>query len=161
MSPRYRIGSGVGTEAQLETDPELLIPKARAALARYGHQIVIGNDLHRRKYEVVFVEHRSGQRGPANVNASNTSSSDDTGADTPPLESTATDKLAGSSSTGEAVPNDSEGEFKETWLRLSDIGKGGVKQGGGNGFGGEIEIESLIIAELVKRHTDWIEAGPG
>lgn len=33
----------------------MLIPKARKALARYGHQTVIGNDLHRRKFEVVFV----------------------------------------------------------------------------------------------------------
>jgi phosphopantothenate---cysteine ligase (ATP) len=40
---------------QLETDPNLLIPKAQAALERYGHQVVIGNDLHRRKYEVVFI----------------------------------------------------------------------------------------------------------
>jgi len=40
---------------KLETDPELLIPKAVAALERYGHQVVIGNDLHRRKFEVVFV----------------------------------------------------------------------------------------------------------
>lgn len=40
---------------QLETDPELLIPKSRSALSRYRHQVVIGNDLHRRKFEVVFV----------------------------------------------------------------------------------------------------------
>jgi len=40
---------------QLETDQALLIPKARQALERYGHQVVIGNDLHRRKFEVVFV----------------------------------------------------------------------------------------------------------
>ena len=33
----------------------MLIPKARQALARYGYQVVIGNDLHRRKFEVVFV----------------------------------------------------------------------------------------------------------
>lgn len=32
-----------------------MVPKARQALARYGHQVVIGNDLHRRKFEVVFV----------------------------------------------------------------------------------------------------------
>ncbi|KAI0760483.1 phosphopantothenate-cysteine ligase [Fomes fomentarius] len=44
---------------KLETDPHLLIPKARQALARYGHQVVIGNDLHRRKFEVVFVSPRS------------------------------------------------------------------------------------------------------
>lgn len=41
---------------QLETDPDLLLPKARGALDRYGHQLVIGNDLHRRKFEVVLVE---------------------------------------------------------------------------------------------------------
>ncbi|PWN42062.1 DFP-domain-containing protein [Ceraceosorus guamensis] len=41
---------------KLETDPKLLIPKARGALERYGHQLVIGNDLTRRKEEVVFVE---------------------------------------------------------------------------------------------------------
>jgi len=40
---------------QLETDQDLLLPKARQALERYGHQVVIGNDLHRRKFEVVFV----------------------------------------------------------------------------------------------------------
>jgi len=40
---------------KLETDPDLLIPKARAALERYGHQVVIGNDLHQRKFQVVFV----------------------------------------------------------------------------------------------------------
>lgn len=40
---------------QLETDQDLLIPKAQAALERYGHQAVIGNNLHRRKFEVVFV----------------------------------------------------------------------------------------------------------
>lgn len=44
---------------QLETDESLLIPKARAALERYGHQVVIGNDLHRRKYEVVFVSRKA------------------------------------------------------------------------------------------------------
>ena len=45
--------------SQLETDPELLVPKACTALERYGHQVVIGNDLNRRKYEVVFVSRRN------------------------------------------------------------------------------------------------------
>lgn len=43
---------------QLETDHALLIPKSRAALERYGHQVVIGNTLHERKHEVVFVDRR-------------------------------------------------------------------------------------------------------
>lgn len=38
----------------------LLIPKSRAALERYGHQVVIGNSLLDRKHEVVFVE-KSGE----------------------------------------------------------------------------------------------------
>lgn len=45
--------------SQLETDPTILIPKARQALDRYGHQLVIGNELHTRKFKVVFVERQS------------------------------------------------------------------------------------------------------
>ncbi|KAF9071058.1 phosphopantothenate-cysteine ligase [Rhodocollybia butyracea] len=44
---------------KLETDQSLLIPKAQAALRRYGHQVVIGNDLNRRKFEVVFISWKS------------------------------------------------------------------------------------------------------
>jgi len=55
---------------KLETDPDLLIPKACAALERYGHQVVIGNDLNRRKYEVVFVSRRT---------SSTTTADDDSG----------------------------------------------------------------------------------
>ncbi|KAG7094873.1 hypothetical protein E1B28_005680 [Marasmius oreades] len=50
---------------KLETDQTLLIPKARAALERYGHQVVIGNDLNRRKFEVVFISRKL----PATPNA--------------------------------------------------------------------------------------------
>lgn len=38
----------------------LIVPKSRAALERYGHQVVIGNSLADRKHEVVFVD-RSGE----------------------------------------------------------------------------------------------------
>ncbi|KAJ2615237.1 Phosphopantothenate--cysteine ligase cab2 [Coemansia sp. RSA 1804] len=37
---------------KLETDPGLLAPKARHALEKYGHQIVIANMLHTRKWQV-------------------------------------------------------------------------------------------------------------
>ncbi|CAE6533558.1 unnamed protein product [Rhizoctonia solani] len=40
---------------KLETDKNLLVPKARAALERYGHQVVVANRLDNRKYEVIFV----------------------------------------------------------------------------------------------------------
>lgn len=40
----------------------MLVPKAQVALERYGHQVVIGNALHNRKYEVVFISrHRKAQ----------------------------------------------------------------------------------------------------
>ncbi|PBK67367.1 phosphopantothenate-cysteine ligase [Armillaria solidipes] len=52
---------------KLETDPLLLIPKAHAALERYGHQVVIGNDLHRRKFEVVFVSRNAQPDGDAST----------------------------------------------------------------------------------------------
>ncbi|KAH6918020.1 phosphopantothenate-cysteine ligase [Coprinopsis sp. MPI-PUGE-AT-0042] len=48
---------------KLETDDNLLIPKARQALERYGHQVVIGNDLHRRKFEVVFISPKAAPEG--------------------------------------------------------------------------------------------------
>lgn len=44
---------------QLETDESILIPKARGALEKYGHELVIGNVLQTRKVHVVLVEARS------------------------------------------------------------------------------------------------------
>ncbi|KAG5646747.1 hypothetical protein DXG03_002429 [Asterophora parasitica] len=58
MVTEWTKGEGFIVSFKLETDGDLLIPKARAALDRYGHQVVIGNDLHRRKFEVVFVSRK-------------------------------------------------------------------------------------------------------
>lgn len=44
---------------KLETDPDLLIGKAKGALDRYQHHLVIGNILATRKQEVVFVTPRN------------------------------------------------------------------------------------------------------
>jgi phosphopantothenate-cysteine ligase len=107
-----------------------LIPKARAALSRYGHQLVIGNDLHRRKFEVVFVEPTNPERRTAEPVIG------DGGPSTPPLES----KKLG------------DDEFKETWLKLDEASERSTGQG-------ELEIESLIVERLVQRHTAWLEAG--
>lgn len=40
---------------KLETDPEILLSKSKAALDKYGHDLVIGNILETRKKEVVFM----------------------------------------------------------------------------------------------------------
>lgn len=127
--------------SQLETDPALLIPKSRAALARYGHQLVIGNELHRRKYEVVFVE-RTKSPSHLRLQATNENNS---ATETPPLEKSETQNE----------------EFIERWLRLDDIQPGAAEPGkavGGKGKDGEVEIEELIVKELVNRHQQWIEA---
>lgn len=102
---------------KLETDDNLLLPKAKAALKRYGHQVVIGNDLHRRKYEVVFVSPKS------------------------PSSKTTTDQ--------------SDDEFEEYWLRIP------IPDTSGNVSPHQVkEIEEDIVAELLKRHSAWIDQVP-
>ncbi|CED82565.1 Uncharacterized conserved protein with similarity to phosphopantothenoylcysteine synthetase/decarboxylase [Phaffia rhodozyma] len=77
---------------KLETDESLLLPKARGALDRYNHQMVIGNDLHRRKFEVVFVE---------------------------PASSSSTPSSSSCSSATTNISNEgSERTYDETWIRL-------------------------------------------
>jgi phosphopantothenate-cysteine ligase len=46
---------GMIVSFKLETDPEILVHKARYSLVRYQHHLVIGNLLSTRKWEVVFV----------------------------------------------------------------------------------------------------------
>ncbi|PWY99666.1 DFP-domain-containing protein, partial [Testicularia cyperi] len=113
---------------KLETDPNLLIPKAVGALQRYGHQLVIGNDLNRRKFEVVFVERRS----------------------TTP----ATTAEAPTKNHVESIEVDHQ-QFTATWMKLSDSASRGGSTGGG-GKGGERELEEDIIAALTNRHDEWI-----
>ncbi|KAK0253640.1 Phosphopantothenate--cysteine ligase cab2 [Friedmanniomyces endolithicus] len=47
---------------KLETDPSLLAKKARYALEKYSHHLVIGNLLNTRKWEVLFVSSDGGER---------------------------------------------------------------------------------------------------
>lgn len=46
---------GLIVSFKLETDSTLLVPKARQALTRYGHQVVIGNMLKTRKQTVTLI----------------------------------------------------------------------------------------------------------
>jgi phosphopantothenate-cysteine ligase len=46
---------------KLETDPALLATKAKGALDKYSHHLVIGNLLNTRKYEVLFVSKMEGE----------------------------------------------------------------------------------------------------
>ncbi|KAF5242606.1 hypothetical protein FAUST_3219 [Fusarium austroamericanum] len=53
---------GMIVSFKLETDPALLVRKARYSLDRYQHHLVIGNLLSTRKWEVVFVSPRRDDR---------------------------------------------------------------------------------------------------
>lgn len=133
---------------QLETDQNLLVPKAKAALSRYGHQLVIGNELHKRKHEVVFIERVSRAKSLGNPSIM--------GAETPPLRSAHPSSAALSSLALHDESGEKE-EFRETWLYLDKLAKGRVP--GPDEF--EPEIEEYIIAELVRRHQDWVnDQGP-
>ncbi|KAL7422737.1 Phosphopantothenate--cysteine ligase cab2 [Cryptotrichosporon argae] len=136
---------------KLETDPQLLVPKARAALTRYGHQLVVGNLLHTRKHEVVFVEPAGGARASSGsgsgVDADADADTDEaslSGAETPPLASSTT------------PPTDSA--FCEIWLRLPEREAADPAAAAARAAGAEIEIEKYIIAELLDRHARWIDA---
>lgn len=47
---------------KLETDPDLLVRKAEESLERYQHDVVIGNLLTTRKWEVVFITKDGGEK---------------------------------------------------------------------------------------------------
>lgn len=53
---------GMIASYKLETDPAILVHKARTSLDRYQHHLVIGNLLTTRKWEVVFVSPRRADR---------------------------------------------------------------------------------------------------
>ena len=53
---------GMIVSFKLETDPAILTEKARYALKKYSHHLVIGNLLSTRKWEVVFVSVLGGEK---------------------------------------------------------------------------------------------------
>lgn len=117
------------TRTQLETDAALLVPKAQAALERYGHQVVIGNDLQTRKWEVVFVS----QAQPRSQSE--------------PQAQTQTQSQSQVES-GDA--------YEAAWLRIDPAL---TTPGAGAGGMELKEIEEDIVRELEARHGRWIERG--
>ncbi|KAL4897537.1 DNA/pantothenate metabolism flavoprotein [Aspergillus ambiguus] len=114
---------------KLETDPNLLVYKAQTALQRYSHHLVIGNLLTTRKWEVVFVTPDAPYERWIRVPKSKRSKSISGAEEQVGL---AEIKRSGGSNAG-----DSRTEETHT-------GPEGV------------EIESLIIPELVKLHSNMI-----
>ncbi|KAJ5710946.1 DNA/pantothenate metabolism flavoprotein C-terminal [Penicillium malachiteum] len=116
---------------KLETDPSLLVYKARTALQRYSHHLVIGNLLSTRKWEVVFITpdppHERWIRVPKARRSKSISGVEDQVG------------LAEIQKGGQQQPQPQEAPD------FNDETRDGI------------EIESLIIPELVKLHDKMIE----
>lgn len=117
---------------KLETDPTLLVYKARTALQRYSHHLVIGNLLSTRKWEVVFITpdepHERWIRVPKARRSKSISGSEDQ-VGLAEIKKGNQDAQASASSQSHEPEASRDG----------------------------IEIESLIIPELVKLHDKMIE----
>lgn len=115
---------------KLETDPSLLVYKAKTALQRYSHHLVIGNLLSTRKWEVVFIT------------------------PDPPYERWIRVPKARRSKSISGVENlVGLAEIKKGGSAAGVEAEQPSSQTSGNG----LEIESIIIPELVKLHGDMIQ----
>jgi phosphopantothenate-cysteine ligase len=122
---------GMIVSFKLETDPEILVHKAKYSLDRYQHHLVIGNLLSTRKWEVVFVA--PGQkdqwiRVPRHRRKKTISGVED---------------MVGVAASG--------GEIGERPLDPKDLPEGEP----------EMEIESLIIPAVEALHTSHIKNSKG
>jgi len=117
---------------KLETDPSLLVKKAQYALNKYSHHLVIGNLLHTRKWEVVFVSELDCEkwiRVPRNRR---------------------TKSFSGVQSLVGSADPQAKPDFEADESRSTD--GSGVPQGEP-----ALEIESVIVPEIEVMHTKLIE----
>ncbi|OJD22949.1 hypothetical protein ACJ73_05697 [Blastomyces percursus] len=125
---------------KLETDPSLLISKSEQALNRYSHHLVIGNLLSTRKWEVVFVSR--GADGKISEHWLR-------------IPKTAAVPHSGSKRLSWNVVQ----PHQQNSVTEGQKGDGGVQMTTADVNAGEMmEIESLIVPELKKKHTAMIEA---
>ena len=122
---------------KLETDPNLLVYKARTAIQRYSHHLVIGNLLSTRKWEVVFVTPDAPYERWIRVPKSKRSKS-----------LSGVEDQVGLAEARQRLRDDPSGE-KESERQAEQARQAEASADG-------IEIESLIIPELVKLHTGMI-----
>ncbi|OJJ44238.1 hypothetical protein ASPZODRAFT_71951 [Penicilliopsis zonata CBS 506.65] len=124
---------------KLETDPGILVYKARTALQRYSHHLVIGNLLSTRKWEVVFVTpdppHERWIRVPKSKRSKSISGVEDQVG----LAEHSRQLAAGGG-------GDQANESRPLAADESELSRNGI------------EIESLIIPELIKMHSQMIKA---
>ncbi|KAJ4357567.1 Phosphopantothenate--cysteine ligase cab2 [Didymosphaeria variabile] len=124
---------GIIVSFKLETDPSILVKKARYALNKYSHHLVIGNLLSTRKWEVVFVSRLEGEKWIRVPEHRRTKSF------------SGVPSLVGSA---DASARQDQSEPSQSLLETqSEVPKGEPV----------VEIESLIIPAIEAMHTKYIE----
>ncbi|KAF1974333.1 DFP-domain-containing protein [Bimuria novae-zelandiae CBS 107.79] len=126
---------GIIVSFKLETDPSILVKKAKYALEKYSHHLVIGNLLNTRKWEVVFVSKMEGFsekwiRVPANRRTKSFSG---------------VPSLVGSA---DLSAKEAASEPSQSLLETEHAVPKGEPA---------VEIESLIIPAIEAMHTKYIE----
>ena len=142
---------------KLETDPALLVHKARTALQRYSHHLVIGNLLSTRKWEVVFVTrdepYERWIRVPKSMRGKSASGVEGE-------VGLAEQRKSESSRVGK---REEEKKNKLQDKEDEEEEEGNHAAGQQQGHDGEdgLEIESLIIPELIRMHWEMIARAGG
>ncbi|KAF9735097.1 hypothetical protein PMIN06_000869 [Paraphaeosphaeria minitans] len=124
---------GIIVSFKLETDPSILVKKARYALDKYAHHLVIGNLLSTRKWEVVFVSRLEGERWIRVPEHRRTKSF------------SGVPSLVGSA---DATANQDQAEPSQSLLETQSEAPKGEPA---------VEIESLIIPAIEAMHTKYME----
>ncbi|KAL8697219.1 MAG: hypothetical protein Q9224_002421 [Gallowayella concinna] len=119
---------GMIVSFKLETDPSILIMKARKALERYSHHLVIGNLLATRKWEVVFVAPAAEEQWI-----------------TVPVHR----RVASISGISALINRPTLTSLEQHESQANDLDEGAAP---------EQEIESLIVPEVVRLHTIFIQS---
>ena len=120
---------------KLETDPSILTEKAKYALLKYSHHLVIGNLLTTRKWEVVFV---------SNVHADSTKSQ----IHEQWIRVPRTKRQASVSGIHELVG--------KAQTETADDGASGHQEHDAEDLEPAVEIESLIIPEVARLHESFM-----
>ncbi|KAG5970818.1 hypothetical protein E4U55_001441 [Claviceps digitariae] len=139
---------GMIVSYKLETDPAILVRKARYSLERYQHHLVIGNLLSTRKWEVVFVSPRREDRWlrvspPGLSQGKSTAESEST------AESTTESKSGAGAGAGAGHASWADSESMRRPLRAEELPREDP----------DMEIEELIIPAVAKLHDEHIGGG--
>ena len=151
---------------KLETDPTLLESKAQAALRRYSHHLVIGNLLSTRKWEVVLIAPPDGDndhddddehwiRVPLHRRLKSMSAGN-AGAGSPAMERPSRAALGHTAmATADIITSLSQDEIPKTTTTPATA-MDSHQNNPRDDAEVEVEIESLIVPEVARRHGVFI-----